>query len=89
MCYTISTNYTEEEIKKEFNVGVEVDFKAAPVLSGFRKKGEYDNKVPIIIGSEPDHVVLGDWGLLPSWSKDRDFQTKTLNAIGEEGPVTT
>lgn len=84
MCYTISTNYTENEIEKEFNVGFEVEFKASSVLSGFRKKGEYDNKVPIIIDSEPDQVVMGDWGLLPSWSKDRDFQTKTLNAVGEE-----
>lgn len=84
MCYTISTNYTQEDIEKEFNVSLEVEFNATPVLSGFRKKGEYDNKVPIIIDSEPDHVVLGDWGLLPSWSKDRSFQKNTLNAVGEE-----
>jgi len=84
MCYTVSTNYSKKEIENEFNARVEVEFKPEPVLSGFRKKGEFDNKVPIIIDSEPDQVVLGDWGILPSWSKDRDFQTKTLNAIGEE-----
>lgn len=44
--------------------------------------------LPVVTNSEPEHVQLFTWGLIPSWVKDVQTATKisnnTLNARGEE-----
>lgn len=58
-------------------------------------KGQVDNdfvngfshpKMPIIVDQNPNDIILGKWGLVPSWAKDdKEFLKKsnTLNAMIE------
>jgi len=85
MCYYVDSKLTAKEVREIFNV--ETDFgqwKGEKMLAGFRAKGTFDKPMPIITDENPDTAVIGDWGLLPFFSKDRSFQEKTLNAVIEE-----
>lgn len=85
MCYYVDAKLTRKEIKEVFNV--ETDFpelSGEKMLSGFRAKGTTDKPLTIITDENPDTAIIGDWGLLPFFSKDRSFQAKTLNAVIEE-----
>ncbi|QOW10286.1 SOS response-associated peptidase [Kaistella flava (ex Peng et al. 2021)] len=76
MCYYISNNLTKKEIKDSF--GVEYngpEFKASGFVNGFSYP-----KTPIIMDEHPEEAILGDWGLIPFWAKNRDVQKMTLNA---------
>lgn len=76
MCYYISNNLTKKEIKDSFGVEYYApDFKGSGFLNGFSFP-----KTPIIMDENPDEAVLGDWGLIPFWAKNRDIQKMTLNA---------
>jgi putative SOS response-associated peptidase YedK len=35
---------------------------------------------PVVTHVEPDRVQLLNWGLIPTWAKDRNIQRSTLNA---------
>jgi putative SOS response-associated peptidase YedK len=37
-------------------------------------------KTPVISNQNPDEIILMNWGLIPSWAKDRSIQAYTLNA---------
>lgn len=37
-------------------------------------------QAPVITNAEPDSLQLYEWGLIPSWAKDRTIQNSTLNA---------
>ncbi|MEA1849210.1 SOS response-associated peptidase [Chryseobacterium sp. MHB01] len=85
MCYYVDAKLTRKQIREVFNV--ETDFKEFPaekMISGFRAKGTVEKPLPIITDENPNTAVMGDWGLLPFFSKDRAFQVKTLNAVIEE-----
>lgn len=85
MCYYVDSKLSKKEIREIFNVETNfTDFEGEKMMSGFRKKGVYDKKLPIILNSNPDEAVLGDWGLVPDWSFTRGFQKTTLNARLEE-----
>lgn len=85
MCYYVDGKLSTKEIREAFNVETNFkDFKAEKMISGFRAKGTVDKHLPIITDESPDVAILGDWGLLPFFSKDRSFQVKTLNAVIEE-----
>lgn len=85
MCYYVDSKLTKKEIREVFNVQIAFkDFEGEKMMSGFRKKGEYDKKLPIILNSDPEKAVLGDWGIIPDWSASRAFQRSTLNARLEE-----
>ena len=76
MCYYISNNLTKKEIKDSFGVEyIAPDFKGSGFINGFAHP-----KTPIVIDENPDVAILGDWGLIPFWSKDRKVQKMTLNA---------
>ena len=76
MCYYISNNLTKKEIKDSFGVEYNaLDFKGSGFLNGFSHP-----KTPIIMDENPDEAILGDWGLIPLWAKNRDVQKMTLNA---------
>lgn len=75
MCYYVSNNLTKKEIKNSFGVKFQQDFKGLGFLNGFSNP-----KMPVIIDENPDEAILGDWGLIPFWSKDRKIQKMTLNA---------
>lgn len=85
MCYYVDAKYTRREIKQVFSV--ETDFKdweGEKMLSGFRAKGTVEKPLAIITDENPDTAVIGDWGFLPFFAKDRSFQARTLNAVIEE-----
>ena len=85
MCYYVDAKLTRKQVKEVFNVETSFpEFSGEKMLSGFRAKGAVDKPLPIITDENPDTAVLGDWGLLPFFSKDRAFQAKTLNAVIEE-----
>jgi len=37
-------------------------------------------KMPVLASNKPDKIQLFEWGLLPSWAKDKSLQNNTLNA---------
>jgi putative SOS response-associated peptidase YedK len=85
MCYYVDGKLTTKEIWEAFNVETNFkNFKGEKMISGFRAKGTVEKPLPIITDESPDVAILGDWGLLPFFSKDRSFQAKTLNAVIEE-----
>lgn len=85
MCYYVDGKLSTKEIREAFNVETNFkDFKGEKMISGFRAKGTVEKPLPIIMDESPDVAILGDWGLLPFFSKDRSFQAKTLNAVIEE-----
>lgn len=76
MCYYISNNLSKKEIKDSFGVEYSAtDFKGSAFLNGFSHP-----RTPIIMDENPDAAILGDWGLIPFWAKNRDVQKMTLNA---------
>ncbi|MFC6269626.1 SOS response-associated peptidase [Frigoriflavimonas asaccharolytica] len=75
MCYYVSNNLTKKEIKDSFGVEMNAEFKGSDFLNGFSQP-----KMPIIIDENREEAILGDWGLIPSWAKDRSPQKMTLNA---------
>lgn len=81
MCYYVSNNLSKKEIKVSFGVELKEDFKGSDFLNGFSNP-----KMPIITDERPDEAILGDWGLIPYWSKDRKVQKMTLNARIETLP---
>ena len=76
MCYYVSNQLTRKEMKDTFGVSYEgPDFQGSEFTNGFSFP-----KTPVILDENPDIAVLGDWGLLPWWAKDRAPQKNTLNA---------
>lgn len=76
MCYYVSNSLTRKEMKDSFGVNYDgPDFKGSEFTNGFAFP-----KSPIILDENPDDAILGDWGLIPTWGKDRDLQKSTLNA---------
>lgn len=76
MCYYISNNLTKKEIKDSFGVEFNLSkFKGSGFVNGFSFP-----KTPIIMDENPNEAVLGDWGLIPFWAKNRDVRKMTLNA---------
>lgn len=76
MCYYVSNSLTKKEMKDTFGVEYSgAEFKASDFLNGYSFP-----KTPIITDENPYEAILGDWGLIPFWSKDREIQKVTLNA---------
>lgn len=51
------------------------DFKGSDFLNGYSYP-----EMPIITDENFNEAILGNWGLIPAWSKDRVIQKMTLNA---------
>ncbi|HEY1047930.1 MAG TPA: SOS response-associated peptidase [Bacteroidia bacterium] len=35
---------------------------------------------PVVASDDPEHIRMFNWGLIPTWAKDKDFRKNTLNA---------
>lgn len=82
MCYYVSNSLTKKEMKDSFGVEYSgTPFKGSDFVNGYSFP-----KTPIITDENQDHAILGDWGLIPGWSKDRNIQKATLNARLETLP---
>ncbi len=76
MCYYVSNNLTRKEMKDTFGVTYNgPDFQGSDFTNGFSFP-----ETPIILDENPDEAILGNWGLIPVWAKNRDMQKSTLNA---------
>ena len=77
MCFHASSFKTAEELEKRFK-------------ASFKKRSEYTPKkevngfsfptLPVITNDAATEIQLATWGLIPSWSKDKEIQKSTLNA---------
>ncbi len=76
MCYYVSNSLTRKEMKDSFGVDYSgPDYAGSTFTNGFSFP-----KSPIIVDENPEEAILGDWGLIPPWAKDRKMQKSTLNA---------
>lgn len=76
MCYYVDSNLTKYEIKEVYGVGYEgEDFQQSPFLNGFSHP-----LVAVILDENPNIATSANWGLIPSWAKDKNIQKQTLNA---------
>ena len=76
MCYYVSNSLTKKEMKDAFGVEYSgAEFKGSDFLNGYSFP-----KTPIILDENQNEAILGNWGLIPAWSKDRVIQKMTLNA---------
>ena len=69
--YTITAE--PEILQSRFNVTVPEAYKK-------RHNAAPTQALPVIISSEPDQLLYLYWGLIPSWSKNKDVATKLINA---------
>lgn len=84
MCYYVDAKLTKKEMKDAFGVGYNgPDYEGSSFVNGFAHPN-----IPIILDDNPDEAILGNWGIIPPWAKNRDGQKMTLNArietIGEK-----
>lgn len=84
MCYYVDAKLTKKQIKDDFGVGYNgPDYEGSSFVNGFAHPN-----IPIILDDNPDEAILGNWGIIPPWAKNRDGQKMTLNArietIGEK-----
>lgn len=76
MCFYINNKLTKKEVEDNFNAKyIEDNFTGSSFVNGFSHPN-----TPIIIDENSDEIVLGNWGIIPFWSKDRAIQKSTLNA---------
>jgi len=76
MCYYVSNQLTRKEMKDAFGVTYEgPDYQGSEFTNGFSFP-----QTPVILDDNRTEAVLGDWGLVPAWAKDRTLQKSTLNA---------
>lgn len=85
MCFISSLTLSAAQLKARFRATFESDATWEPALeiNGFTHP-----KMPIVTNDKSDVFQLYEWGLMPSWAKDKTFQKNTLNArietIGEK-----
>lgn len=81
MCFTYKLNlkiksieerFVAEVINKQGNMFFD---QSKAIYNGFTHP-----QMPVITNKEPNIIQFFEWGLLPTWAKDRKFQDNTLNA---------
>lgn len=76
MCYYVDSNISKTDLKEMYNVGYEgKDFEAKDFLNGYSHP-----LIAVILDENPTVATAANWGLIPSWAKDRSIQKQTLNA---------
>ncbi|MDV3470826.1 DUF159 family protein [Elizabethkingia anophelis] len=76
MCFYISMKLNKKELEDNFNAKVvDGEYIEEGFVSGFAHPN-----VPIITDNNQSEIVLGNWGIIPFWAKNRDIQKNTLNA---------
>lgn len=76
MCFHTKLSADKQTIEERFNAKFEaMDYKSQLRINGFSFP-----KTPIITSVDPTSIQYYSWGLLPSWTRDLNFRTNTLNA---------
>lgn len=76
MCFSSKLTKSQKEIVKRFDAEIDDYLKNNFMQGNFNA---FDHpQTPIICKS--GFIEIGEWGLIPSWAKDKSFQNKTVNA---------
>jgi putative SOS response-associated peptidase YedK len=84
MCFTIEVHLTRKAIEKRFSVDTSAlyDFDFNYFYRAFSNPF-----IPVVTGSDPEKATLMQWGLIPSWTRDRykadRIRKATYNARAE------
>jgi putative SOS response-associated peptidase YedK len=84
MCFTIEVHLSRKAIEQRFSVDTSAlyDFDFSYFYRAFSNPG-----IPIVPMQDPGHTELAQWGLIPSWVKDREkaeqIRRGTYNARAE------
>lgn len=76
MCFHMQQSKDAQALSARFKAKVKPDL---PVQSS-HYNGFTHPKTPVISNQNSGEIILMDWGLIPSWAKDRSIQAYTLNA---------
>jgi len=76
MCFHSKQSKDAQSLEKRFKAKV----KSPDKITSERFNGFTHPSTPIIANSSPNEIDLFQWGLIPSWAKDKSFQKNTLNA---------
>ena len=76
MCYYVDAKLSVNQIKDAFRVQYSgPQYEGSSFTNGFSHPD-----IPIILDENPGEALLGNWGIIPSWAKNRESQKMTLNA---------
>lgn len=76
MCFYFQQSKTAQELQNRFHAQFEEDENYIPSqYNGFQFP-----KTPVITNDRRNEIQLFNWGLLPSWSKDKSIRMNLLNA---------
>ena len=77
MCFYTKQSKSAKELKQRFNARFDDELRYIPqdYINGFAHP-----YMPVITNKDTSAIQLFNWGLLPSWAKDRTIQNNTLNA---------
>lgn len=77
MCYTVKQTSDAVKLVNRFKAEFtnQAQLLQADMISGFTYP-----LLPVITNQETSKIQLFHWGLIPTWSKDKDFRKNTLNA---------
>ena len=76
MCNYVSLLSQKQELEAYYGA----TYAGKPYQQDFQINGFANPLLPVILDENTDLIIPAEWGLIPSWSKNRDFQKKTLNA---------
>ncbi|WP_321426678.1 SOS response-associated peptidase [uncultured Bacteroides sp.] len=81
MCFTYKLNKSAKAIEERFVA--EVVHKQGNMFFE-QPQGSFNGfihpQMPVITSKEPNLIQFFEWGLIPYWAKDKNFQNNTLNA---------
>lgn len=84
MCYHYSLKAESKKIEERYKATFETVDVFSPI---YHTSGFVFGKMPVILSNDPEHIKLLNWGLIPSWSKDKSkalaARVNTLNARSE------
>lgn len=77
MCFHSKQSKDAQTVEKRFNAKIEEAalFETTEHVNAFAFP-----KTPIILDKEPGIIKHFNWGLIPSWSKEKDIRQYTINA---------
>lgn len=84
MCYYVEINLSRSELEKRFGVPALYDprYMQANIVAAFQNP-----ILPVILQNEPENIRFFQWGLIPSWVKNREMaeniRKSTYNARSE------
>ncbi len=81
MCFFFKTSEKVKQMLEQKYEGIEEVFKTNSLYSEERLLNGFNHPNTLVVANdEPAKVQMMNWGLMPSWAKDRSFQKSTLNA---------